>query len=151
MAESRRPLANRSDAELEEAVSALGQQIVFPPTPDVAAAVRMRLEETPAPAPAALSRRRVVWLAAAALLILILGALALFPDMRTAIADRLGLRGVEIHWLDELPTPAPSPNGSSLQLGRSIALDAAKEQVSFPLFVPTAPGFADPSEIYLRG
>jgi hypothetical protein len=150
MAERQPPLAERSDAELEQALLALGREIGFPATPDIASRTRQRLEVMPTP-PATLPRRRGVWLAAAALLLLLLGTLALFPDARTAVADRLGLRGVQIHWLDELPTPAPTPSGASLDLGSAMTLDDAAKAVSFPLVVPTAAGFAEPSEIYLRG
>lgn len=150
MAERRPPLASRGDADLEQALAALGREGFFPPTPDVASRTRQRLEGQPPP-PVSLPRRRVVWLAAAALLLLILGTLALFPEARTAIANRLGLRGVTITVLDELPTPAPSPSGASLDLGRALSLAEAEEAVSFPLFVPSAPGFGDAPRVYLRG
>jgi hypothetical protein len=51
---------------------------------------------------------RQIWLIAALLLIVIAGGLVLFPEARNAIADRLGLGGVLIHWVDEVPTPEPS-------------------------------------------
>ena len=36
-------------------------------------------------------------------------------------------------------------------LGRQITLDEARDAVDFPLLLPTAPGFADPPEVYLSG
>ena len=91
-----------------------------------------------------------VWLAAAILLMLIAGGLALFPAARNAIADRLGLRGVLIQWVEELPTPEPSQVGAPLALGRRVTLDEARAAVDFPVLVPTAAGFDTPGEIYLR-
>ena len=80
---------------------------------------------------------RVAWLAAI-LLLLIAGGLALFPDARNAIADRLGLQGVLIRWVDEVPTPEPSRVGAPLLLGRLVTFDEAQAAVDFPVLVPTA-------------
>jgi hypothetical protein len=148
MAESRRPLATHPDAELEQALTALGREVAFPPTPDVSSSVRERLAERPPMAPAR-QRRRLYWLAAAALLAMVIGALALFPQVRTAIADRLGLRGVAIHWLEGAPTPAPSPVGSSLQLGREVSLDEARSAVAFPVYLPRDQRLSESPAIYL--
>jgi hypothetical protein len=92
---------------------------------------------------------RELWLAAALLLIAIASALVLFPEARNAIADRLGLRGVLIRWVDELPSPEPSQVGAPLLLGRPVTLDEAQAAVDFPVRVPTAAGFDAPGEIYL--
>jgi hypothetical protein len=90
-----------------------------------------------------------LWLVAALLLIAIAGGLALFPEARHAIADRLGLPGVLIRWVDEVPAPEPTRVGAPLLLGRPVTLDEARAAVDFPVRVPTAAGFAAPSEIYL--
>jgi len=73
----------------------------------------------------------------------------LFPEARNAIADRLGLPGVLIRWVDEVPTPEPSQVGAPLRLGRQVTLDEAQAAVGFPLRIPTAVGFDAPDEIYL--
>jgi len=90
-----------------------------------------------------------LWLLAALLLIAIAGGLVLYPEARNAIADRLGLQGVLIRWVDEAPTPEPSRVGATLQLGRQVRLDEARDAVDFPVRVPTADGFNTPGEIYL--
>jgi hypothetical protein len=148
MAEPRFPYAQMSDRELEQSLLELGQELAFPPTPDLAAGVLSRLESQPPTSNPVARGRRAVWLAAA-ILILILGTLALFPEVRTAIADRLGLSGVHIRWVDEVPTPAPV--GTPLLLGRQVTLEEAQAAVDFPVLVPTADGFAEPNEIYLLG
>jgi RNA polymerase sigma-70 factor (ECF subfamily) len=95
-----------------------------------------------------------------------LGLIA-WPDARNAIADRLGLRGVSITHVDELPTPAPAtpqptsalapavplvtaaptprpaPLGGSLGLGTPVALDQATERFGVPVLLPTALGPPD--------
>jgi hypothetical protein len=78
-----------------------------------------------------------------------MSGLVLFPEARNAIADRLGLRGVLIRWVDEVPSPEPSQIGAPLLLGRPVTLDEAQAAVDFPVRVPTAAGFAAPAEIYL--
>jgi hypothetical protein len=92
---------------------------------------------------------RNLWLFAALLLIAIAGGLVLFPEARHAIADRLGLPGVVIQWVDEVPTPQPSQVGAPLLLGRPVTLAEAQAAVDFPIRVPTAVGFDAPGEIYL--
>jgi len=89
------------------------------------------------------------WLVAALLLIAITAGLVLFPETRNAIADRLGLQGVLIRWIDEAPTPEPSKVGAPLLLGRPVNLADAQAAVDFPVRVPTAAGFNTPREIYL--
>ncbi len=91
---------------------------------------------------------RAAWLVAALLLIAIAGGLVLFPEARNAIADRLGLQGVQIRWVDDAPTPEPSRVGAPLLLGRPVSLDEAQEAVDFPVRVPAAAGFDGPQEIY---
>jgi hypothetical protein len=92
---------------------------------------------------------RNLWLVAALLLIALVSGLVLFPEARNAIADRLGLQGVLIRWVDEVPSPEPSQIGAPLLLGRPVTLDQARAAVDFPVRVPTAAGFDAPGEIYL--
>jgi hypothetical protein len=168
----RPPLAGLSDPELEQRLADL-EPWLYPTTPDLATQVRHRLESdpvrsSPSPQPARSSgypaaggaedewriwgaglESRALWLVAALLLIAIAGGLVLFPEARYAIADRLGLQGVLIRWVDEVPSPEPSQLGAPLLLGRPVTLDEAQAAVDFSVRVPTAPGFDDPSEIYL--
>jgi len=142
----RLPLAGLSGSALEQRLIDLGPQL-YPTTSDLATQVRRRLESEPVPRTA--TPRPVIWLAAALLLIAIAGGLLLFPEARNAIADRLGLPGVQIRWVDEAPTPEPSRVGTPLLLGRPVSLDEAQAAVDFPVRVPAAAGFGAPQEIYL--
>ena len=95
-----------------------------------------------------LSPRAVAW-AAAVVLLLAIGLLALFPDARKAVADGLGLRGVRIFFVQEAPTVEPSPVGTRMALGRRVTLAEAQQEVVNPIRVPGHPPFDDPDEVYL--
>lgn len=154
MPEHRLPHAEAAEDALEQALIDLGHTIAFPRTPDLATRVGESVRAVPAWHPAPLEMRRIrrrVWLAAAVALLLLGGALLLFPETRSAIADRIGLPGVEIRWQEAAPTPVPLPAGADLQLGDAVTLEQAREAVAFPVVAPTAPELAAPAEISLLG
>jgi hypothetical protein len=150
--------------ELERALTDLGAHLQHPPTPPLAEAVMARLAERPAPGRAAPSARRT-WLlagrgrpawrrwavAALALLVLAAGIVVATPGARDAVARRLGLRGVAIHLGGPATTASTRPPGvgANLALGRRVTLEQARAGVSFPVLVPTAPGFEHPDAVYL--
>jgi hypothetical protein len=157
-------LGSATDTELEQALIALGRGVPYPATPDIASRVRGTLESEPAdlstpnpdarrglPLPVFTARITRLEFLAACLLVAIVASLALFPDMRTAIADRLGLRGVRITWLDDAPPPPSTPVGTALKLGRPVTLTEAQASVDYPLLLPTAADIASPQEIYVSG
>lgn len=109
-----------TEAELEGALRDLRGRLDYPPTPDLARAVRRRLEAQPA--------RRPFWaglfpaprrLAPALLAVVLIAcaALALSPGARGAIGERLGLPGIAIVYTTPTPpataaapaTTVPSP------------------------------------------
>ena len=166
-----------SEAELEAALRDLGARLAYPPTPALAGTVRRRLEQAPprrALWPAWLTRRRL-GLALAALLLLIGATLALFPEARTAVAERLGLRGVSIEFVPAVPTPTPTatpmptptpapaalptptpaptptprPVNERLNLGRPTTLAEARERAPYPVAVPSLPTLGQPDGVYL--
>ena len=104
--------------DLEHALREL--EIDWPATPDIAAAVRMRLDEP---------QRRRSWLptgwrmqlayVAALLLILFAGTMAVSPDARSTVLRWLGISSVEIR--KEPPRPLPT----GLNLGQPATLDGA--------------------------
>ena len=101
-------------AELDVALRELGRHVEFPPTPDLASAVRGRLERP------RWSRRPLA--VALAVLVVGVGAVLAVPPARTAVLDWLGLRGVSIVRVDELP---PTPATERLDLGQKITLEQA--------------------------
>ena len=100
--------------ELDVALRELGRQVEFPPTPDLAPKVRARLER-----PRRWGRPVAI---ALAVLVVAVGAVLAVPPARTAILDWLGLRGVTITRVDELPPTRPI---GSLELGRRVELAKA--------------------------
>ena len=103
----------RDDEQLTRALRALGGQLDYPPTPDLATAVRARLA-------AGSPMRRTSWrgwfaapgarrlaLALVALVALVGAVLAFSPGTRDAIAGRLGVRGITIVYAT--PTPSARP------------------------------------------
>jgi RNA polymerase sigma-70 factor (ECF subfamily) len=87
-------------------------------------------------------------LAAIALILLALALLGARQDVRDALAERLGLRGVQITQLPSPVTRVPSTQlGARLSLGQSTTLTAARKSVTFDVVVPAMLG--EPDEVYV--
>jgi hypothetical protein len=114
--------------ELDTALRQLGAEIEFPPTPDLADAIRDRLAR---PRP----WRRPVLIAIAVLVVAIAAAL-LVPPARTAILDWLGLRNVGVVHVDELPPARPF---GRLDLGERVTLTEAKRRAPWLLVTKDEP------------
>src|SRR6476646_12199480 len=104
-------------AELETALRQLGGEVAFPPTPDLAPAIRGRLDR-----PQRLWRRPVA-IALAVTVVAAAAAVLAVPQSRSAILDWLGLRNVSVVRVDTLPTV---PARGRLDLGRPVTLAEAK-------------------------
>jgi hypothetical protein len=116
-------------SSLEQQLQRLGQELEYPPEPDVAAAVLVRLDRRPFP-------WRVVAVALAVLAVAV-GAVFAVPSARTTILKWFHLRGVTVERVETLP-PAVEPS----QLGRPLSRDEAERAVGFELALPprTKPG-----------
>lgn len=112
--------------ELEVALRQLGGQIEWPSTPELAPAVRSRL-----------ARRRAVWrrpvAIAFAVLVVGVGAVLAVPPARTAVLEWLGIKGVKITRVEDLP---PAPVTGNLELGRQVSLAEARRLAPW-LVVPS--------------
>lgn len=108
--------------ELESALRQLAGDLDFPSTPDLASAIRGRLE------------RRRFWqrpaaIALAVLAVAVVAAAFAVPQSRSAILDWLGLRHVSVVRVEKLPVvPA---NG--LDLGHRVTLDEARRRAPWLL------------------
>jgi hypothetical protein len=119
--------------ELEAVLVELGRSVEFPATPDLAGVVRDRLEAR---------RARLRPLAIAlAVVVVALGAALAVPSARTALLDLLGLHGVHVVRVDELPVV---PANGELDLGRRVTLDEARRRA--PWLLETD---ARPDRVYL--
>jgi hypothetical protein len=151
--------------ELEERLTQLGREIDWPPTPELAGAVRVRLAAEPArgaelapdaaaPAPrgrplrAPLGRaglRRSLALALVALLVLAGGVVAAVPGVRDAVLDFFGLQGATVERRSKLP---PLPELRPLRLGTRTTLAHARGSLGFEPLVPRAAG--DPDGVFVN-
>jgi hypothetical protein len=139
--------------ELERMLSRLGEELVWPETPDMATSVMRRLDEPAGRAERPARRpfgglvgvRRTLALAAAALLLLAGTVFAAAPGVRDAVLDFFGLQGATVERREQLPTPPPE---RPLDLGKRMTLDDATERLGFRPLVPQALG--QPDGVYVR-
>jgi hypothetical protein len=119
-------------------LDALGRALEFPPTPELAPGVLARMRTRRA-------RRRRALVAALAALALVAAVLAASPGARSAIAGWLGIGGVRIVRVDELPVV---PRRAEPALGERVSLAEARRRVPFAVTWPRSQG--EPDEVYVR-
>jgi hypothetical protein len=119
-------------------LDALGARLEYPPTPELAAGVLARMR-------ARRRRRRRALVAALAALALVAAVLAASPRARSAVADWLGIGGVRIVRVDELPVV---PRRLAPDLGERVTLAEARRRVPFALAWPRSQG--EPDEVWHR-
>lgn len=142
-----------SDSDIKRELRRLGSDLKYPPTPDLAARVRRRLEEEQADrfrrrSAAGKLRRGVAFAAATILLLSIIVGFS--PNVRSAVADWLGLGGIVIIRDDSVPG-GMEPVGAGLDLGERTTLEQAQEYMGsgYQVLVPTIPELGDPDAVYL--
>lgn len=130
--------------ELEQQLNRLGAELEWPATPNVATAIRLRMN-----AP----RRRWFenrWAMAAAAAILIVAALVAYPPSRAAIADWINVH-TRFTTVPRLSTPTPlppGPLGQRLGLGQQTTLAQVRTALKWQVLVPAFLG--QPDEVYLQ-
>jgi hypothetical protein len=134
-------VVERIELELRE----LGGELAFPPVPDMASRVAARLRAEPEPLRRRLLVRRRVVLVLAALAVALAAALAV-PPVRAALLDLIGIGGVTIERVDELPEITPS---SDLRLGEEVTLAEARSRTDFAIKVPDPAEWGEPDAIFL--
>jgi hypothetical protein len=122
--------------ELQNRLIDLGARVEWPDA-DLTGKVRSRLVEAPP------SRLRPGWAIASALTGLVLLAIVT-QHGRTAVADLLGVVGIDIRW-SEVATPPTTHQ--DLALGQPIALDVAVGAADFVVLVPTG-DIGPPDAVY---
>jgi len=150
-----------TDRELEAALRDAGAHVAYPPTVDIVAAVRERIEARPRGFMQLLWSPRYALVPALATLVLLAVATLAFTPLGAQAAEALGLRGIRIFQTAETPPPLPprpspspsasasAPPGGVLSDAVKVAsVDAASRQVGFTVIVPGALG--PPDEVYTR-
>jgi hypothetical protein len=138
--------------ELERELLALGDEIAWPPTPDLAAAVGARIAAEPRRAagrawrwPWQLERPRIATALAAVLVVLVAFGvlLASSPGVRATLRDWLGIGSVRITRVERLPDLAPA---RELGLGKRVTLASATRAFGT---VATVGALGAPDAVYL--
>jgi hypothetical protein len=139
-----------SEPALEAALRDLGRHLTWPPTRDLTPAVRAGLERGAEvrPIPRRPVRRGMV-IAAAAVLLLLAGSVALSPAIRAAFLRLFTLPGVRIEVAESPVEPVEQPSVEAPFLGRHVSLAEARREVPFPIALPDDLG--RPDEVYLVG
>ena len=136
---------------LDQHLAALAAAVVYPPTPDIGAAVTSRLAQ-----PGGEGHRRwrlAVAGAAAVSLLAAASAVLLMPDSRDAVADFLGLgvKGERIEILPPTATPRPgvSPTPTPPPLD-AVAVRTTLEDAAASLnFEPLVPAGVEVTDVFL--
>src|SRR4051812_21997807 len=114
-------------ADLERDLRELGRGLEWPGTPDLATAVRARLDEP----------RRRSWGRPLAVALVVLavavGAALLVPQARTSILRFFHLGGVTVERVDRLPRTRPL---GRLELGAPVSLAEAESRLGYPVLLP---------------
>ncbi|MEJ2747525.1 MAG: hypothetical protein P8183_06410 [Anaerolineae bacterium] len=164
----------------EQFFEAWGQQVretavtfPYPPTPDIAGAVRQRLVARSSRTVKV--RRRVAW--AVVLLLLILGGLLAVPPVRAAVWRIIRAGAITIFVNEPAPTDIPPATATStmdaasalsagvpptptlqpadeyiFDLATPVTLAEAQAAARFPLRLPTYPqDLGEPDQVYLQG
>jgi len=132
--------------ELEHALRTIGQNLEYPATPDLSGGVRRRLAESERPRRPFLRRRTLV--AALVVLSVAVGAVMVVPQARSTVLDWLGIGGVTIRYVDELPPVEKAT--TELGLGERVSLEEARERAGFRVLVPRVEKLDDPPKVYYR-
>jgi hypothetical protein len=136
--------------ELELQLTALRDDVAWPPTPDLAAAVQARVAVEPprrarrrAPAP---GRRLAAVLVAVVVALVAFGALfAASPSVRATVRDWLGIGSVRIARVQRLPDISPA---RQLLLGRRATVAQADAHLGSP--IATVHALGAPDAIYVE-
>jgi hypothetical protein len=135
-------------SELERRLLALRDDVAWPATPDLAAAVQARIAREPRPARsrgrAWLPRRLAPALVVVLIVLLALGTLlAASPGVRATLRDWLGIGAVSVRSVDRLPDLAPA---RKLDLGRRVTAAQAARHLGHR--VATVRALGEPDAIY---
>ncbi len=152
-------LASLDDAGLEAVLRASADSIAWPSAspvgaPDMAVRVRARRVATPPPAarrPWGRWRplRRSVVLAVVALLVLVVIAAAVglgLPGLRLTLGEPPASAPPSV---SPSQTAPPGPLGSTLGLGKQVALDDVEPLTGIPVRLPTDPAIGPPDAVYV--
>lgn len=115
---------------VEQMLRAATRDVEFPPTPDLASAVRRDLTR---PAPYRPPIRRVLVLAALTLLVAAATVFAASPGARDAVLDLFGIDGASV---ERVPTLPETPPPARTPIGERVSLAEARKRAGFEILAP---------------
>ena len=115
---------------VEQMLRAAARDVEFPPTPDLAGAIRGELDR---PTPYRPPIRRVLVLAALTLLVAAATVFAASPGARDAVLDLFGIDGASV---ERVPTLPEAPPPTTPPAGERVSLAEARRRAGFEILVP---------------
>ncbi len=131
--------------ELESALRSVGRNLDYPAEPDLSGRVRRRLADGRR-SRSFLARRTLV--IALAVLAVAVGAVMVVPQARSTVLDWLGVGGVTIRYVDDLPPVDQATE--DLGLGERMSLGEARRRAPFRILLPRIEGLDEPPKVYYR-
>lgn len=141
---------NQRAGKLESRLGDLRDHIEWPDSRDFSASVRRRIEDGARPRyPRWRFLPRTAVVVAIVAVALIAASLA-FPGARRAVADWLGISGIQIRVGEEAPKPeATSGTLADLGLGDEVSLEEAQARVEFDIREPSGFDLGEP-RVFIR-
>ena len=132
---------------MSERLAELARHVEYPPTPDLAASVRARIEAEPVRRRRGPGwSRRTLVLALVATLLGAGAATAAVPGLRDAVEDLLGIDGASVQ---RVPRTPPAPATAGRDIGPRVTLAEARRAASFPLVTAHDARLGDPESVHL--
>lgn len=158
-------MSDQPNEQWEARLQGAAREFRYPPTPDIAVAVRRRLTSAAQPTR---FRPRLAWAAIVAALILLAGLMAV-PQVRAAVIEFLRIGAIRIFLVEPTPTPtvpavaptstlptatprpSPTPLSSVLDLAGETNLADARAKAGFLIRLPTYPtDLGPPDRVFLQ-
>ncbi|HKP51697.1 MAG TPA: hypothetical protein VJ183_03495 [Chloroflexia bacterium] len=143
---------------MDEHLRGIAASFPYPPTPDIAGAMRQRLARVNTAQPATVRpRRRLAWGLAALSVLLFLAALLTVPEVQAFVRSLFRIGAIEVVVATPVPTsdlttPEPSPIPSNpLDLVGETTLALANEELPFTIKLPTYPAdLGKPDRVFVQ-
>jgi hypothetical protein len=138
---------------LQSRLGELAREVDYPPTPDLAAAVRDRIAADAGAGRAPRLRRpllsrRALALAVSLALLGTAGAAAAVPGVRHAIGNLLGLRGATV---ERVPRTPRTPAAAGRDLGPRVTFAEAGRRAGFRILVAHDKRLGEPDSVHASG
>jgi len=116
------------DIEFENHLRSLGQEMEYPPTPDIAGFVKTRIHRTARPR---FFARRLAW--SLVIVLILISSLVVIPPVRAAIVEFIQIGMVRIFPREAAPTPQFATTATpKIAISPTAALESSKPSTATP-------------------